>query len=60
MIIAIVIAVLALLALFIVLGLYLKRTTTYKAIISGDAKSVKKRSHAMKVSYENNGFKVRL
>merc|ERR1712150_94345 len=39
MLIASIIAAVALLALIIVLALYLKRTTTYKAIISGGKKS---------------------
>ena len=39
MLIASIIAAIALLALIIVLALYLKRTTTYKAIISGGKKS---------------------
>ena len=52
MIIAAVIAAVALLALIIVTGLYLKRTTTYKAIISGDRKS-------HKASFTNRAFKVK-
>ena len=51
MIIAAVIAAVALLALVIVTGLYLKRTTTYKAIISGDRKS-------SKTAFTNRAFKV--
>ena len=39
MLIASIIAAIALLALIIVTSLYLKRTTTYKAIISGGKKS---------------------
>ena len=39
MLIASIVAAVALLALIIVLALYLKRTTTYKAIISGGKKS---------------------
>ena len=39
MVIASIIAAIALLALIVVTSLYLKRTTTYKAIISGGKKS---------------------
>merc|ERR1711976_912109 len=51
LIIAAVIAAVALLALVIVTGLYLKRTTTYKAIISGDRKS-------SKTAFTNRAFKA--
>lgn len=54
MIIAAIIASVALLAFIIVAGLYLKRTTTYKAIISGDGAG-KRRKSAFST---NRAFKV--
>ena len=53
MLIAAIIAGVAILGLIIVTGLYLKRTTTYKAIISGDGKR-------KKASFNNRAFKVKL
>ena len=51
MLIASIIAGVAILGLIIVTGFYLKRTTTYKAIISGDGKR-------KKASFNNRAFKV--
>merc|ERR1712029_307681 len=51
MLIASIIAGVAILGLLIVSGFYLKRTTTYKAIISGDGKR-------KKASFNNRAFKV--
>ena len=53
MLIASIIAGVAILGLIIVTGFYLKRTTTYKAIISGDGKR-------KKASFNNRAFKVNL
>ena len=53
MLIASIIAGVAILGLLIVSGFYLKRTTTYKAIISGDGKR-------KKASFNNRAFKVRI
>ena len=52
MLIASIIAGVAILGLLIVSGFYLKRTTTYKAIISGDGKR-------KKASFNNRAFKVK-
>jgi len=51
MLIASIIAGVAILGLLIVSGFYLKRTTTYKAIISGDGKR-------KKASFNNRAFKA--
>ena len=52
MLVAAIIAGVAILALIVVTGLYLKRTTTYKAIISGDG------NRKNKATFANRGFKV--
>ena len=51
MLIASIIAGVAILGLIVITGFYLKRTTTYKAIISGDGKR-------KKASFNNRAFKV--
>ena len=55
MVVAAIVAAFALLALIIVTALYLKRTTTYKAIISGDKKSSGMRANGSALP----AFKVR-
>ena len=55
MVVAAIVAAFALLALVIVTALYLKRTTTYKAIISGDKKSSGMRANGSALP----AFKVR-
>ena len=51
MLITAIIAGMAIFALIVVVGLYLKRTTTYKAIISGDG-------NRKKATFANRAFKV--
>ena len=53
MIVAAVIAGVAILAFLVVTGVYLKRTTTYKAIISGDQGGKRR-----KATFANRAFKV--
>ena len=50
---AAIIAGVGILAFLVVTGIYLKRTTTYKAIISGDQGGKRR-----KATFANRGFKV--
>ena len=56
MVVAAIIAAVATLAFLVVTGIYLKRTTTYKAIISGDQNGKRGR----KATFVNRAFKVRV
>ena len=53
MVVAAIIAAVATLAFLVVTGIYLKRTTTYKAIISGDQGGKRR-----KATFTNRAFKV--
>ena len=52
-VVAAIIAGVGILAFLVVTGIYLKRTTTYKAIISGDQGGKRR-----KATFANRGFKV--
>jgi predicted permease len=58
MVVAAVIAAIAILGLIVVMGFYLKRTTTYKAIISGNVGQSVSNDNGIKATYDNRGFKV--